>query len=44
VATAVIIVASAGVYQQINQNRELSELSANEFAIADWAIQDEFAQ
>ncbi len=44
VATAVIIVASAGVYHQINQNRELSELSANEFAIADWAIQDEFAQ
>ena len=44
VATAVIIVASAGVYHQINQNRELSEPSANEFAIADSVIQDEFAQ
>jgi hypothetical protein len=44
VATAVIIVASAGVYQQINRNRELSEPSANEFAIADSVIQDEFTQ
>jgi hypothetical protein len=44
VATAVIVVASAGVYYQINQNRELSEPTANEFAIADSAIQDEFAQ
>jgi hypothetical protein len=44
VATAVIIVASAGVYHQINQNRELSEPSANEFAIADSVIQDEFVR
>ena len=44
VASAVIVVTSAGVYHQINQNRELSEVSANEFAIADLAIQDEFAQ
>jgi len=44
VATAVIIVATAGVYRQINQNRDLSEPSTNEFAIADSAIQDEFSQ
>ncbi len=44
VATAVIVVASAGVYRQINQSRELSEPSANEFAIADSAIQVEFTQ
>jgi hypothetical protein len=44
VATTVIVVASAGVYHQINQTRELSEPSANEFAIADSVIQDEFAQ
>jgi hypothetical protein len=43
-ATAVTIVAAAAVYYQIDQNRELSEPSANEFAIADTAIQDEFAQ
>lgn len=44
VATAVTLLAAAGVYYQINQNRELSEPSANEFAIADSIIQDEFAQ
>jgi hypothetical protein len=44
VATAVIVVATAGVYRQMNQNRDLSEPSANEFAIADSVIQDEFVQ
>lgn len=44
VATAVIVVTSAGVYYQINQSRELSEPSANEFAIADSVIQGEFGQ
>jgi hypothetical protein len=44
VATAVTLMAAAGVYYQINQNRELSEPSTNEFAIADSIIQDEFAQ
>lgn len=43
-ATVVVIVASAGVYHQIDQTRELSEPSTNEFAIADSVIQDEFAQ
>jgi hypothetical protein len=44
VAMAVIVVASAGVYRQINQSRDLSEPAANEFAIADSVIQDEFSQ
>ena len=44
VAGAVIVLASAGAYLEINQNRDLSEPSANEFAIADSAIQDEFSQ
>jgi len=44
VATAVIVVASAGVYRQISQNRDLIEPSSNEFAIPDSVIQDEFVQ
>jgi hypothetical protein len=44
VASAVIVVASAGVYYQVNQNRDLSEPSANEFAIADSLIQNEVVQ
>jgi hypothetical protein len=44
VATAVIVAASAAVYYQINQSRDLNEPSANEFAIADSVIQDEFSQ
>lgn len=43
-ASAVIVVASAGVYFQIDRTRALSEPSSNEFAIADSAIQDEFGQ
>jgi hypothetical protein len=43
-AAAMIIVPTAGVYQQINQSRDLSEPAANEFAIADSVIQDEFVQ
>ena len=44
VASAVIVVASAGVYYQVSQSRDLSEPSANEFAIADSLIQDEVVQ
>jgi hypothetical protein len=44
VATAVILLAAGGIYHEINQNRELSEPSANEFAIADTVIENEFAQ
>ncbi len=43
-ATAVIVVAGAGVYVQTSRNQDLSEPSANEFAIADSAIQDEVSQ
>lgn len=43
-AAAVTIVASAGAYRESNQNLESSEPFANEFAIADSAIQDEFLQ
>ena len=43
-ASMVIVVASAGVYFQIDRNRGLAEPSANEFAIADSLIQDEFGQ
>jgi hypothetical protein len=44
VASIVIVVASTGVYLQMDRNRGLSEPSANEFAIADLVIQDEFGQ
>jgi hypothetical protein len=40
-ALAVIIVAAAGAYIQADQDRENSEPFANEFAIADSAIQEE---
>jgi hypothetical protein len=43
-ATAVIVVAGAGIYLQANRNNDLNEPSANEFAIADSVIQDEFGQ
>jgi hypothetical protein len=44
VAAAVTIVAGAGAYRESNQSLEKSEPFANEFAIADSAIQDEFLQ
>ena len=40
-ALAVIVVSATGAYVQIEQNRESSDPFANEFAIADTAIQDE---
>lgn len=44
IALAVAVVAGAGTYREAGQNRESSEPVANEFAIADSAIQDEFSQ
>jgi len=44
IAAAVVVVAAAGAYREASQNRETNELFANEFAIADSAIQDEFLQ
>lgn len=43
-AVAVIIVAAAGAYIQADRDRENSEPFANEFAIADSAIQEEIGQ
>jgi hypothetical protein len=40
----VAVVAAAGAYREAGQSRESSEPLANEFAIADSAIQDEFLQ
>ena len=44
IAVAVAVVATAGAYREAGQSRESSEPLANEFAIADSAIQDEFLQ
>jgi len=44
IAVAVAVVAAAGAYREAGQSREISEPLANEFAIADSAIQDEFLQ
>ena len=41
---AVAVVATAGAYREAGQSRESNEPLANEFAIADSAIQDEFLQ
>lgn len=39
---AVIIVSTVAAIRELNQSREIRESFANEFAIADSAIQDEF--
>jgi hypothetical protein len=39
---AVIVISTIAAVREINQNREIRESFANEFAIADSAIQDEF--
>jgi hypothetical protein len=44
IAIAVAVVAGAGAYREAGQSRESNEPLANEFAIADSAIQDEFSQ
>jgi hypothetical protein len=43
-ASAVIILASAAAYVEVSQTRDSNESFANEFAIADSVIQDEFPQ
>jgi len=40
-AVAIVVVAGAGAYIQADRDRESSEPFANEYAIADTAIQDE---
>jgi hypothetical protein len=44
VAFAVLVLASAGAYQQFNENEERTTAQTNEYAIADLAIQTEFSQ
>ncbi len=44
IAIAVILLASAGAYREMNQSEELGEPFANEYAIADSAIQNAFSQ
>ena len=39
---AVIVISTVAAVREISQNREINESFANEFAIADSAIQDEF--
>ena len=39
---AVIVISTVAAVREANQNREIQESFANEFAIADSAIQDEF--
>jgi hypothetical protein len=44
VALAVLVLASAGAYQQFGENEERTIPQTNEYAIADSAIQTEFSQ
>src|SRR5947207_7035673 len=41
---AVIVISTIAAVREANQSREIGESFANEFAIADTAIQDEFSQ
>jgi hypothetical protein len=43
-SAAVIIISTIAVVREVNQSREIGESFANEFAIADTAIQNEFSQ
>ena len=43
-AAAVIVIATIAAVREANQSREIGESFANEFAIADSAIQNEFSQ
>ena len=43
VAFAVLVLASAGTYQQFNENEDRTTAQINEYAIADSAIQTEFS-
>jgi hypothetical protein len=43
-SAAVIVISTIAVVREANQSREIGESFANEFAIADTAIQNEFSQ
>jgi hypothetical protein len=40
VATAVVVLAAAGAYLELNQNEELAEPSTNQYAMVDSALQN----
>jgi len=44
IAAAVLVLAGAGAYRQFRENAALSTPQANEYAIADSAIQTEFSE
>jgi hypothetical protein len=44
IAAAVLVLAGAGAYRQFRENVALSTPQANEYAIADSAIQTEFSE
>jgi hypothetical protein len=44
IAAAVLVLAGAGAYRQLRENAALSTPQANEYAIADSAIQTEFSE
>ena len=44
IAMAVIVISTIAAVREANQSREIGESLANELAIADTAIQDEFSQ
>ncbi len=41
-SAAIIVVATAAAVREVRQSREIGDSVTNEFAIADYAIQDEF--
>ena len=43
-SAAVIVISTIATVREANQSRDIGESFANEFAIADTAIQDEFSQ
>jgi|SRR5207249_795002 len=43
-SAAVIVISTIAAIREANQSREIGESFANEFAIADTAIQNEFSQ
>ena len=44
ISAAVIVISTMAVVREASQSREIGESFANEFAIADTAIQNEFTQ
>ena len=44
ISAAVIVISTIAAVREASQSREIGESFANEFAIADTAIQDEFSQ